>query len=83
MPPQNQLESFKELWLHVLFQAMQDIIRPKGNPREKRLYRESALYWINDRENEEINSFIGICEVLNTDPDKVRVYILNVKRKGV
>ncbi|MBL6996724.1 hypothetical protein [Desulfobacula sp.] len=43
---------------------------------------ESALAWFNDAGNEEINSFIGICETLGIDPDKARVLILSKKRKG-
>ena len=76
---QNNLASTKALWQNVMLQAMQDIIKPKGNPKEKRLYRESALYWLNDKTTDDINSFIGICGTLGLDPDKVRDKIMELK----
>jgi len=80
---QDNAESSRELWKNVLYQAMWDLTKPKGNRNGKRLYRESALCWFNDHENDSINSFIGICDTLGYDPDRVRKDILNKERKGV
>ena len=77
----NNVESCTALWIAVLFQAMQDIVKPKGNAKEKRLYRESALYWINDRDNDNINSFVGICNLVGFDPDKTRAKIMEMKHE--
>jgi hypothetical protein len=80
---QDNAESSRELWKYVLYQAMWDLIKPKGNRKERTLHQQSALYWFNDQGNDSINSFIGICETLGLDPDNTRKKILNKKRKGV
>ncbi len=79
---QDNAESSRELWRYVLFQAIADLARPKGSPNERRIQRESALFWFNSND-EAINSFIGICGTIGIDPDKTRAVILNKKRKGV
>ena len=67
-----QVQASKRLWLSVLLQAIDDLKR-KGE-------RDRALVWFESK-NDEINSFIGICENLGIDPDMARGIIL--KRKGV
>ena len=79
MQTQTQTEAAKTLWLHVLYQAMQDLIKPKGKPNAKVMYRESAKVWFNDLENDGVNSFLGICDNLGVDPDKVRNKIFKLK----
>ena len=82
MPIQNQTEASKDLWAAVLFQAMQDLIKPKGKPRDKMRFRDSALAWFNNRTDDGLNSFLGICDNLKMDPDKTRAAILSREAGG-
>jgi len=79
--PQDQIESSKALWVAVFFQAIQDLIKPKGNASDKVRFRESSTAWFNDLENDEINSFIGICGMLEIDPDRTRKAIFAMKKR--
>ena len=66
----------KKLWTAVLMQAVKDLKKGRCKGGE---YQPAI--WFNDT-NEDIQSFIGICETLNIDPDKTRTAIFNlVKNK--
>ena len=54
----------QNLWHGVLARATHDL---KTKPKLK----EEVLKWFNEKNNEEIGSFIWICDTLQLDPDKI------------
>ena len=84
---QNRETSYygeRRLWVATLIQAIEDL-NPKceavgeGNTEiNKKRIRQSAISWFKSSNNL-INSFVGICEMLNMCPDTARRRILNGK----
>ena len=69
-------EKEKLLWLHVLYQAIKDYI--KGDTIQK----HEAYYWFMSKETE-INSFVGICDILDCNPEKIRDLVFRRELTGI
>ncbi len=89
------IDPYKKLWSAVLINAKIDLVKEKNLHNYKHdvitskqnqimLNRHSTVYWFNNDSNEEIGSFIWICEFLKKDFKNVRRQIFeHVKLKGV
>lgn len=64
----------RALWAAVMEQAIRDLY--DVDRHKWKTIRLSALYWIHNKGNARVNSFIGICRYLGMDPDKTRGKIL-------
>ena len=58
----------KDLWAAVLDRAIEDLRSDKEH--------HSAMYWIGNRKNTGVGSFLWVCDTLGFDADKTRDKIL-------
>ena len=70
---QNDANREKKLWTYVLIDALKTL--NKGNPKDR---REAYEWFLSDKYEYAINSFLGICETLDFDPNKIRGRILEL-----
>jgi len=68
------MNPYKALWAAVLDQAISDLLKPRNKNTANII--DSAKFWLMDNNNQEINSFLGICETLQLDAKSMRRKIL-------
>lgn len=70
--------NLKRMWADVFAQALKDLF-PSSYKRSiaQDVYYKSAAWWFEERDDERFNSFHGLCDLLNMDPDKIRERITN------
>lgn len=75
----------KALWVAVLRQSIMDITEPKAKPMSTELRdycRRSAIAWVRSKAMD-LQSFLGICEILKIDPEQTRDRILSMPRAAI
>jgi hypothetical protein len=63
----------KGLDIAILYEALQDVIAPKGKDRARRL--REATQWLSGDDPTYLLSFVRICERLQLDPVSVRTSV--------
>ena len=69
----NNVNKEKNLWASVLTEALRAL--NKGRPEER---REVHNWFFKDKHKHNINSFVGVCETLDFDPDVLRKRIMKL-----
>jgi len=62
----------RNLWASVMEQAINDYRNPKGPSKDKSRIKRSAKAWLKSSNNTGIYTFLGVCSLLNFNPEAVR-----------
>jgi len=62
----------KELLLHILEQAKDDLAVKRPRTTKQKREKEEAYRWFKQRHSDWFFSFYSICEELDVDPDRMR-----------
>lgn len=78
----DDLQAIRLLWASVLIRAILDysgLCLSCTSPDERRHVRQSAYRWIFVSHSRALNSYLGICDLLNLDPHQLRKRIANTR----
>lgn len=76
---ESRVDASTALWAEVIRQAIRDIHVCTGRSFEDRRLRNDALEWLNSQ-NDEPQSFLWICDMLDLDANKIRM--MSLTREG-